>query len=398
MRFIVVVPRLARASRAATAPQGGRPGIAPRVRGNHAAAIRCCGGVCQGPCAIAAACRHEGGRPVCDPNRYDGRETAGCRSGRPARSSPTCPAGCSPPGRTRRALQDARQVYPPMTGFIQCRRLLRVTHGPGVRLVTVGPEREGQRIDNCLAALLKGVPRSLIYRLLRTGQVRVNGKRAKPDTRLSDGDQLRIPPVRTAAESEPGLPPQALADSVARAVIYEDQRLPGGRQAGRSRQPWRQRGAPGADRVAARSASAGAPRAGAPAGSRYPRRDGAGAHPRRPDRSATADPRGSGDQAVPVPPRRRAAAGEVRCQRAVAQVRAAGRRAHGAGVRGWQAGPDLFPRDAALHRRPPVPRPRSVPGVPIRSAFTPRMPGIPWPATTSMAIASPTGACATRPA
>ncbi|MDE1899516.1 MAG: RluA family pseudouridine synthase [Xanthomonadaceae bacterium] len=94
--------------------------------------------------------------------------------------------------------------------------------GPGVRLVTVGPERDGQRIDNCLAVLLKGVPRSLIYRLLRTGQVRVNGKRAKPDTRLADGDQLRIPPVRTAAETDAGPPPATLAASVAQAVIHED--------------------------------------------------------------------------------------------------------------------------------------------------------------------------------
>jgi len=59
---------------------------------------------------------------------------------------------------------------------------------PGVRMVTVADEREGQRIDNFLATQLKGVPKSLLYRLLRTGQVRINGKRAKPDTRLSGGD------------------------------------------------------------------------------------------------------------------------------------------------------------------------------------------------------------------
>ena len=68
----------------------------------------------------------------------------------------------------------------------------------GVRQVEIGPERDGQRIDNALVTLLKGVPKSMIYRLLRTGQVRVNGKRAKPDTRLADGDTLRIPPVRVA--------------------------------------------------------------------------------------------------------------------------------------------------------------------------------------------------------
>lgn len=91
----------------------------------------------------------------------------------------------------------------------------------GVRTLTVGPERDGQRLDNCLAALLKGVPRSLIYRLLRTGQVRVNGKRAKPDTRLAEGDLLRIPPVRTA-EREPGEAPAGQSERLAAAVIHED--------------------------------------------------------------------------------------------------------------------------------------------------------------------------------
>lgn len=91
-----------------------------------------------------------------------------------------------------------------------------------VQTLEVGPERDGQRVDNCLAALLKGVPKSLIYRLLRTGQVRINGKRAKPDTRLAEGDRLRVPPVRVAERSEPGAPPQAMLDELQRAVIFED--------------------------------------------------------------------------------------------------------------------------------------------------------------------------------
>jgi 23S rRNA pseudouridine955/2504/2580 synthase len=92
----------------------------------------------------------------------------------------------------------------------------------GVRQVEIGPERDGQRIDNALVTLLKGVPKSMIYRLLRTGQVRVNGKRAKPDTRLAQGDTLRIPPVRVAERpAEQGAPQAALA-AVAEAVIFED--------------------------------------------------------------------------------------------------------------------------------------------------------------------------------
>ncbi|MEW9625660.1 RluA family pseudouridine synthase [Rhodanobacter geophilus] len=92
----------------------------------------------------------------------------------------------------------------------------------GVRQVAIGPERDGQRIDNALVTLLKGVPKSMIYRLLRTGQVRVNGKRAKPDTRLTDGDMLRIPPIRQAEPAEVRAAPEAMVASVAEAVIFED--------------------------------------------------------------------------------------------------------------------------------------------------------------------------------
>src|SRR5580692_12643600 len=85
----------------------------------------------------------------------------------------------------------------------------------GVRQVEIGPELDGQRIDNALMTILKGVPKSMIYRLLRTGQVRVNGKRAKPDTRLSLGDMLRIPPVRVAERPEGNAPATGLVASVA---------------------------------------------------------------------------------------------------------------------------------------------------------------------------------------
>lgn len=92
----------------------------------------------------------------------------------------------------------------------------------GVRQVEVGPERDGQRIDNALATLLKGVPKSVIYRILRTGQVRVNGKRAKPDTRLVAGDLLRIPPVRVAEKHETRGPAAGQVAEAAAAVIFED--------------------------------------------------------------------------------------------------------------------------------------------------------------------------------
>lgn len=92
----------------------------------------------------------------------------------------------------------------------------------GVRQLEIGPERDGQRIDNALMTLLKGVPKSMIYRLLRTGQVRVNGKRAKPDTRLSQGDMLRIPPVRVAERPAEQGASQGALEAVTEAIIFED--------------------------------------------------------------------------------------------------------------------------------------------------------------------------------
>lgn len=64
----------------------------------------------------------------------------------------------------------------------------------GVQLLDVPPELAGQRIDNFLIARLKGAPKTLIYRILRKGEVRVNKGRIKPDYRLQAGDQVRVPP------------------------------------------------------------------------------------------------------------------------------------------------------------------------------------------------------------
>lgn len=94
--------------------------------------------------------------------------------------------------------------------------------GSGVRKVQVPDDRDGQRIDNFLAGQLKGVPKSLIYRIVRTGQVRVNGKRAKPDTRVSGGDEIRIPPVRLAVPGAEMPAPTKQVQRVEESIIYED--------------------------------------------------------------------------------------------------------------------------------------------------------------------------------
>jgi 23S rRNA pseudouridine955/2504/2580 synthase len=69
---------------------------------------------------------------------------------------------------------------------------------PQVQYLTVDPESAGQRLDNFLLRLLKGVPKTHVYRVIRSGEVRVNKGRAAADTRVSEGDQVRVPPVRVA--------------------------------------------------------------------------------------------------------------------------------------------------------------------------------------------------------
>ena len=65
-----------------------------------------------------------------------------------------------------------------------------------VTRLAIGDDAAGQRVDNFLVRILKGVPKSHIYRILRSGEVRVNRKRVGPDARLALGDEVRIPPVR----------------------------------------------------------------------------------------------------------------------------------------------------------------------------------------------------------
>nr|WP_240703619.1 RluA family pseudouridine synthase [Thermomonas aquatica] len=86
-------------------------------------------------------------------------------------------------------------------------------------------DRDGQRIDNFLLGYLKGAPRSLVYKLLRSGQVRVNGGRVKAERRLEAGDQVRIPPFRLPDPAEKGSPPQGFMDALDAAIVFEDARL-----------------------------------------------------------------------------------------------------------------------------------------------------------------------------
>lgn len=96
-----------------------------------------------------------------------------------------------------------------------------------VRLVTIDEDNVGQRIDNFLLSKLKGVPKSMIYRIVRKGEVRVNKKRIKPEYKLAEGDQVRIPPVRVSEENY-RTAPSANLERVSRLedrILFEDKHI-----------------------------------------------------------------------------------------------------------------------------------------------------------------------------
>lgn len=95
----------------------------------------------------------------------------------------------------------------------------------GVQLLEVAPDHAGQRIDNFLLARLKGVPKTLIYRILRKGEVRVNKGRIKPDYKLQAGDVVRVPPLRLPERDEPVPLAQGLLERLEAAIVYEDKAL-----------------------------------------------------------------------------------------------------------------------------------------------------------------------------
>ena len=87
-------------------------------------------------------------------------------------------------------------------------------------LVAVAAEEAGQRVDNYLFKLLKGVPKSHVQRIIRAGELRLNKKRCKADSRLNEGDLLRIPPVRTTQR-----PPNQAVPARLFETVFEDDAL-----------------------------------------------------------------------------------------------------------------------------------------------------------------------------
>lgn len=100
--------------------------------------------------------------------------------------------------------------------------------GRQVRHLVVGEQGDGQRLDNFLEGRLAGAPRSLIHRIIRTGQVRVNGQRRGPEHKIARGDDIRVPPVKLAATVDPARPPATAARPLAKGavpVLFEDDAL-----------------------------------------------------------------------------------------------------------------------------------------------------------------------------
>ena len=91
-------------------------------------------------------------------------------------------------------------------------------------MLEIDGDTEGQRIDNYLLSKLKGAPKSLIYRILRRGEVRVNKGRIKPSYRLQAGDLVRIPPLRLGEEKKVS-PNEKFLSIISENILYEDKRL-----------------------------------------------------------------------------------------------------------------------------------------------------------------------------
>ncbi|QGM80060.1 23S rRNA pseudouridine(955/2504/2580) synthase RluC [Otariodibacter oris] len=95
-----------------------------------------------------------------------------------------------------------------------------------VQFITISEDESGQRLDNFLLAKLKGVPKSLIYRIVRKGEVRVNKGRVKPEYKLQTEDIVRIPPVRVSEKNTPPISTKLnKVSELESQILYEDEVL-----------------------------------------------------------------------------------------------------------------------------------------------------------------------------
>ena len=98
-----------------------------------------------------------------------------------------------------------------------------VAKSDAVVWIKIGPDADGQRLDNYLFRIAKGVPKSHLYRIVRGGEVRVNKKRVTVDTRLTLGDELRVPPIRVSELPKKEAPRPI--DDIELPILYEDEHI-----------------------------------------------------------------------------------------------------------------------------------------------------------------------------
>jgi 23S rRNA pseudouridine955/2504/2580 synthase len=120
---------------------------------------------------------------------------------------------CASPGGPKEASEGAGEASAPQFA------------GPRVSFNTIDENALGQRIDNYLQRVMRGVPKSRIYRALRKGEVRVNKKRVKPEFKLSIGDSVRIPPLHLDENSAPTAPGNKFVELLESRILYEDDLL-----------------------------------------------------------------------------------------------------------------------------------------------------------------------------
>lgn len=94
-----------------------------------------------------------------------------------------------------------------------------------VQFLVIDEKHAGQRLDNFLLAVRRGVPKSLIYRVIRKGEVRVNKKRCKPLDKLSVGDEVRVPPMDFSQPGEAAVPSKGLSNALRDRVLWDDEAL-----------------------------------------------------------------------------------------------------------------------------------------------------------------------------
>jgi 23S rRNA pseudouridine955/2504/2580 synthase len=137
-----------------------------------------------------------------------------------------CPKAAGERGRPALNSVRGQDIQRPICIFFELPEYKRMQSDGKVTVTKeiIGPESAGQRLDNFLFRHLKGVPKSRIYRMLREGEVRVSGRRAKPEHKLAEGELIRIPPVRVAQRPETS-PLGTFSQALLERTIYRDDAL-----------------------------------------------------------------------------------------------------------------------------------------------------------------------------